>query len=256
VLLHLGHNAVKFTPKGGVELALRVLSHRHGGVVLQGTVTDSGIGIAATHLAKLFEPFSQVDGSITRHHGGTGVGLAISRRLARLMGGNVWAESEPGQGSRFHFTAQLALPKALNTPTPKAGESSAGRVGARVLVVDDVEVNLIVLSKLLTVEGFEVKQASDGEQAVALWQQWRPDVILMDLQMPVLDGLEAARRIRAQEAQAGGRRVAIVAVTGGGAGYSRDTCLAAGMDGYLTKPVERPDLIRAVRAHLGASAQA
>jgi len=119
-------------------------------------------------------------------------------------------------------------------------------------------VNLIVLSRLLQLEGFEVKQASNGEQAVAIWRDWKPDLILMDLQMPVLDGLEATRRIRAQEAHetpAVARRVVIVALTGGGAGYSRDTCLAAGMDGYLTKPVERPDLVREVLAHLRARPQ-
>ena len=257
VLLHLGHNAVKFTPKGGIGLALRVHSRPDGAIVLQGTVTDSGIGIAPEHLTKLFEPFSQVDGSITRHHGGTGVGLAISRRLARLMTGDVWAESEPGRGSRFHFTARLSLPPA--SPAQPRGEDPApARQHARLLVVDDVEVNLIVLSRLLQLEGFEVKQASNGEQAVAIWRDWKPDLILMDLQMPVLDGLEATRRIRAQEAHetpAVARRVVIVALTGGGAGYSRDTCLAAGMDGYLTKPVERPDLVREVLAHLRARPQ-
>jgi signal transduction histidine kinase/ActR/RegA family two-component response regulator len=257
VLLHLGHNAVKFTPKGGVGLALRVHSRPDGAVVLQGTVTDSGIGIAPEHMAKLFEPFSQVDGSITRHHGGTGVGLAISRRLARLMGGDVWAESEPGRGSRFHFTAQLALPPAQVHATPPRDKDPAPlHRKHKLLVVDDVEVNLIVLCKLLQIEGYDVKQATNGEQAVAIWQDWQPDLILMDLQMPLLDGLEATRRIRAQEAQrapAGQRRVAIIALTGGGAGHSRETCLSAGMDGYLTKPVERPDLVRAVQAHLKAN---
>lgn len=257
VLLHLGHNAVKFTSKGGVGLALRVHSRPDGAVVLQGTVTDSGIGIAPEHMAKLFEPFSQVDGSITRHHGGTGVGLAISRRLARLMGGDVWAESEPGRGSRFHFTAQLALPPAQVHATPPRDKDPAPlHRKHKLLVVDDLAVNLIVLGKLLQIEGYDVKQATNGEQAVAIWQDWQPDLILMDLQMPLLDGLEATRRIRAQEAQrapAGQRRVAIIALTGGGAGHTRDTCLSAGMDGYLTKPVERPDLVRAVQAHLKAS---
>ena len=255
VLLHLGHNAVKFTPKGGVGLALRVHSHPDGAVVLQGTVTDSGIGIAPEHMAKLFEPFSQVDGSITRHHGGTGVGLAISRRLARLMGGDVWAESEPGRGSRFHFTARLGLPPANATP-PRSEAPAPMRRKARLLVVDDVDVNLLVLCKLLKIEGFEVKEATNGDEAVAVWREWQPDLILMDLQMPVLDGLEATRRIRSLEAQAapaGRRRVAIVALTGGGAGYSREVCLAAGMDDYLTKPVEQPDLVRVVQAHLRAN---
>ena len=255
VLLHLGHNAVKFTTKGGVGLALRVHSHPDGAIVLEGTVTDSGIGIAPEHMAKLFEPFSQLDGSITRHHGGTGVGLAISRRLARLMGGDVWAESEPGRGSRFHFTARLALPPA-NATLPRNEGLAPVPHKARLLVVDDVDVNLLVLCKLLKMEGFDVKEASDGEQAVAIWRQWQPDLILMDLQMPVLDGLEATRRIRAQEAQgelAGSRRVVIIALTGGGAGYTRETCLAVGMDDYLTKPVEQPDLVRVVRAHLRAN---
>jgi len=134
-----------------------------------------------------------------------------------------------------------------------------GPTKPKLLVVDDVEVNLIVLSKLLEIEGFEVLQATGGEQAVALWRQGRPDLILMDLQMPGVDGLEATRQIRAQEAQEGTQatkqQVTIVALTGGGAGYSREKCMAAGMNGYVTKPVKRPDLVRVVQAHLRACAE-
>ena len=259
VLLHLGHNAVKFTSKGSIGLALQVRSRSGGSIEVQGTVSDTGIGISAEHMAKLFEPFSQVDGSITRRHSGTGVGLAISRRLARLMGGDVWAESEPGRGSHFHFTAQLALSTRAVEPQPVKVVPTMGPTKPKLLVVDDVEVNLIVLSKLLEIEGFEVLQATGGEQAVALWRQGRPDLILMDLQMPGVDGLEATRQIRAQEAQEGTQatkqQVTIVALTGGGAGYSREKCMAAGMNGYVTKPVKRPDLVRVVQAHLRACAE-
>jgi len=257
ILLHLGHNAVKFTSEGGVGMALRVRQRDATGFVLQGTVSDSGIGITAEQMAKLFEPFTQVDGSITRHHGGTGVGLAISRRLARLMGGDVWAESEPGRGSRFHFTAHLTLPTGSAHTPSDTEQSDGGLSGARVLVVDDVELNRIVVRKLLEPEGFEVALACDGEQAVAQWRQYRPDLILMDLQMPVVDGLEATRRIRTQEALEGSsQRVVIVALTGGGAGYTKETCLKAGMNGYLTKPLDRSGLLGAVRSHLKAHAQA
>jgi signal transduction histidine kinase len=256
ILLNLVGNALKFTPQGGVRLVVRLDEHEHSDHrYLCFDVIDTGIGIAPRELGKIFEPFSQADGSSTRRYGGTGLGLTISKRLALLLGGDVEAQSEPGQGSTFTlrlYAGELrraALRKysseecrlALETPKVRALEFPS--VHGKLLVVEDVELNQRVLAAFLRRAGASVETAADGreglERALAAEKAGQPyDLVLMDMQMPVMDGYEATRRLRA----AGFVRP-IVAMTAHAMVTDREKCLAAGCSAYETKPIQRERLL-------------
>ena len=226
-------------------------------------MSDTGIGIPADKQHRLFESFSQVNSSMTRRFGGTGLGLTISANLVRLMGGRIWVDSEPGRGSTFSFTACLGL--AADPPTspgPPGGECEAHVAAAvardaaapptavrRVLLAEDGLVNQEVAVGLLEMRGHRVVVAGNGKEAVAAWQQQAFDVVLMDLEMPEMDGLEAAAAIRAKEV-ATGRHVPIIAMTAHAVAGFRDRCLAAGMDDYITKPIKPEELFKAVESDL------
>jgi signal transduction histidine kinase len=253
ILVNLVGNAIKFTAAGRVTLAL---TPGDGDLVLF-EVRDTGIGIAAGKLHSIFDAFTQADGSHTRKFGGTGLGLTITRRLVQLMGGRLWAESEPGQGSRFFVELALArgaAPGARNETAPAAPPMPALPGGLRVLVAEDNPVNQKVIGSMLRRQGWAITLAASGVEACRCFEESCFDLVLMDVQMPVMDGLEATRRMRAQEALGGRVRTPIVALTAHASQAHREQYLAQGMDSVITKPVNLPDLVREIAAVVVCSA--
>ncbi len=254
ILLKLLGNAVKFTRHGRIVVRISwTPGDRADRGTLRIAVADTGIGMDAAALARLFQPFTQVDSSSTREYGGTGLGLAISLRLARAMGGDITVRSQPGEGSEF----TLILPAEVVADAPVKTAAASGRPGVRpglkVLLVEDNEPNRRTLGAILGAMGCEVHYAINGQQAVEAAGEGGWDAVLMDLSMPVMDGLEASRVLRAREA-AGGRVLGshgalhIVALTANAMPGDRERCLEAGMDGYLSKPVRRSELVEALAA--------
>jgi len=243
ILLNLAGNAVKFTEQGSVSVDVTLASATADAVMLEFRVRDSGIGISAEQIDGLFEAFSQADASNTRKYGGTGLGLAIAKQLVELMGGRIWVESEIGRGSVFAFTARFAT--ADDAPTPAARATSqedvaaarARLAGARILVAEDNAFNQLVIRKLITRCGATATVCSNGREAIEALMREPFDLVLMDVQMPELDGYEATRRIRATPALAGQR---IIAMTANAMVEDRRRCVEAGMDDFETKPID-PD---------------
>jgi len=235
VLLNLLSNAVKFTDSGQVVLAVSVLGRAAGKATLRFEVRDSGIGMTAVQQERLFKPFEQV-GEARRREGGSGLGLAISRELVRLMGSDIEVSSEANAGSRFRFDVELPLGTDRRLESPARGRPS-GYAGRRrsVLIVDDVPQNRAVLVDSLNVLGFDLVEAVDGQQALACAERVRPDLIVMDMTMPVMDGLEATRRIRQSPALAG---IPILASSGSTNNETEASCLEAGADAFLPKPID------------------
>jgi len=239
ILLNLVDNAIKFTPRGSVTLFLGWNPPAQGGA--QGSLTirvrDTGIGIPAEKRRDLFQMFMQADTSTTRRYGGTGLGLAICQRLVALMGGDISVQSTPGEGTEFSF-ALPAMPVALPAESPPAEAAPVAAAGRRprILVVDDMETNRFLLEIFLSRQGFEPDLAAGGNEAVRLGTTRHYDAILMDLQMPDLDGYAATQRIRAAEPL--GQHTPIIALTASIAKGTRAKCLAAGMDEHLTKPLD------------------
>lgn len=240
VLLNLAGNAIKFTDEGEVEIVLCTLS-RKGEAVLQFSVRDTGIGIAASQRKRLFQPFVQSDASMARRFGGTGLGLSICKNLVELMGGCIRVKSKLGKGSTFSFNVRLPL---AVTPTADSPASPAASLPAlaplRILLVEDNLANQKLVNYVLRDRGHEVETAGEGREAIELVKRNRYDVILMDVQMPGMNGLDATTAIRKRER--GGRRTPIIAMTAHALKEDRDRCLAVGMDGYLSKPVNVADL--------------
>ena len=250
VLINLVGNAVKFTDAGSVSIVVR-----HDGGRVRIEVRDTGIGIPADELARVFQPFQQVDSSYARQYDGTGLGLTISRELARAMGGDITCESTPGAGSTF----TLGLPwKPCDAPPAASGPDAttapvAGLTG-HVLLAEDNAVNVLVARAMLEALGLEVTVAGDGAEATARYLERRPAVVLMDCHMPGVDGFEATQRIRAEESGRGLPRVPIIAVTANALADDRARCLDAGMDDYLAKPFTVQDLRAMLGKHLAAPA--
>jgi signal transduction histidine kinase/CheY-like chemotaxis protein len=249
VLLNLLGNAVKFTDSGMVSLRVCAAPGRGGDATtrLRFEVADSGIGMNAQQLARLFQPFEQV-ADLHRREGGTGLGLAISQQLVRLMGGNIEVVSEPGKGSTFSF--ELAVRVADSSPTIRqAPHTIVGYKGERkrLLIVDDVPQNRAMLQDLLQDAGFVVASATNGLECLVLLDTFKPDLILMDVMMPVIDGNETTRRIRRMPAWSS---VPIIAVTASASREDEAACLQAGADAFLAKPVEHDALLRAIGKQL------
>ena len=248
-LLNYATNAVKFTDTGAITLAARMLMESDDSVLIRFEVRDTGIGIAADALAKLFTAFEQADNSTTRKYGGTGLGLAITKKLAQLMGGDAGAESTPGAGSTFWFTARLRKGKTLyvrERVLPSAdGEARLKRdyAGRRILLVEDEPVNREIAQLLLEEVGLNVESAEDGEQALALARKKTFDLVLMDMQMPRMDGLEATRLLRQQFDSA---RLPILAMTANAFADDKARCFEAGMNDFISKPVIPEDLYACV----------
>ena len=249
VLTNLLGNAVKFTARGQVTLRVRTLGTGPEGSQVRFEVEDTGPGIAPETLARLFQPFTQADGSTTRRFGGTGLGLAISRMLAELMGGEIGVASCPGQGSTFWVLlpfgpvpAGAALEVVEPAPAPAVPRGAGGAV--RVLLVEDDPLNRYLAERFLAQCGCDVVVAENGREAVDRVAREAFAIVFMDCLMPVLDGYQATREIRALGAA--GRRLPIVALTANAMGGDREKCLAAGMDDFVSKPVKHADLQRAV----------
>jgi signal transduction histidine kinase/ActR/RegA family two-component response regulator len=254
ILSNLVSNAIKFTERGRVDVEVKPESAEGSEVVVHVAVRDTGIGIPPEKIEAIFEPFVQADGSTTRRFGGTGLGLSIASRLAKLMGGRIWAESTVGKGSTFHVVLRFAAsqPDAGRLSAAPADAGSCRAAGLRILVAEDNPINRKVIAKILELERHQVTLAGDGSEAVNLVAQERFDLILMDVQMPVMSGLEAARRIRERECATGGH-IPIIALTASAMKGDRERCLEAGMDDYLSKPV-RPEALSEVIARYAPSA--
>ena len=244
-------NAIKFTERGRINVRCRSIDDDASGLLLRFEVEDSGIGIPPAVLERLFSPFEQADNSTTRRFGGTGLGLAITRRLAGLMHGEAGADSTPGVGSRFWFTARLRpAPTGLRQAPAIAPEAAPARrlpplAGKRVLLVEDEPINRRIVVEILRELALAIDTAGDGAEAVGKAGEQRYDLILMDVRMPGMDGLEAARQIRRGEP---GPPVPIVALTADSLLQDRERCLAAGMNGFIAKPFD-PDLLLATVRH-------
>ena len=287
IVANYAGNALKFTARGAITVRARLAAPAEGDathaigrdeVVVRVSVQDTGIGIPAADQRRLFQPFAQLDSGANREYGGTGLGLAVSKELARLMRGEVGVESAPGVGSTFWFTTRLrrapgALPaEAISAPSRAAGSSSASpraalparaagapgfaapeararRAAQRVLVAEDNPVNQRVVAAVLARAGWPHALVANGAEALERVAAERFDLVLMDVQMPRMDGLEATRRIRALER---GRRVPIVALTANAFAADREACLAAGMDDFLAKPFRTEELVALLDRHLAA----
>lgn len=258
ILVNLINNAIKFTFQGQIVTKVKLVQAVDGVYELQFSVKDQGVGIPKDKLDTIFEAFTQADASTTRRFGGTGLGLAISKRLVEMMGGKIWVESEEFQGSTFIFTAKFragekpavvepeTMPVAVpadNQPVASA-PVAAGKV-IRILLAEDNLVNQKIAAKMLEKKGWSVKGAENGKQVLEYLEQEKFDVILMDAQMPVLDGFEATRLIRESEKKSG-KHIPIVALTAHAMAGDRQKCLDAGMDGYVSKPIDRQKLYEAV----------
>jgi signal transduction histidine kinase/DNA-binding NarL/FixJ family response regulator len=264
ILINLVNNALKFTETGGVTIKL---ANAPTPGLIRFEVNDTGIGIPADRMHRLFQSFSQVDASTTRKYGGTGLGLAICKQLAELMGGAIGVTSDAGKGSTFWFTAKLeaSAPGAADALCHPGGTVTsrqadiARRSRFRILLAEDNEINQIVATEVLSSAGYACEVASDGRQALAMAVTGKYDLVLMDCQMPVMDGLSAARAIRRHEAEGGskrpdGRRLPIIALTANALGDDREQSRAAGMDGHCLKPLDRVDLIRTMDSLLFSGA--
>lgn len=260
ILTNLISNAVKFTGRGDVAIEVRLAGRNDDTADVAFEVRDTGIGIAAEDIDRLFEAFVQAEAGTTRQFGGTGLGLAICQQLTRMMGGTISVESDPGVGSAFTFTIPLELVGAEPAGTRPAGDGPGRatdettrsglpgalvrlpthpgwRPGSRILVAEDQPVNWMLMARMLAKRGLIAVNAPDGRRAVEMLSEDRYDLVLMDCHMPVLDGYGSARVIRDREQARGGPRIPILGITASATVADRDRCLAAGMDDYLTKPV-------------------
>jgi signal transduction histidine kinase/ActR/RegA family two-component response regulator len=272
ILANLLSNAVKFTERGSIDVRLRATNLSATELLLQIEVQDTGPGIAPEKLPYIFDKFTQADGSVSRKYGGTGLGLAITRKLAQLYGGEINVESEPGRGSVFAVNlklgvaAQTGAPAAIGTrgagvnglgavetpaPPPKEPEPAPVNAG-RILVVEDNHVNQKVVTAVLRKRGFAIEIANDGREALARLESDAFDLVLMDVQMPVLDGLEATRLIRQDPRW---KTLPVIAMTAHAMNGDRERCLDAGMSGYISKPVHPSHLLQIIDEHLLASAR-
>jgi CheY-like chemotaxis protein/anti-sigma regulatory factor (Ser/Thr protein kinase) len=239
VVINLVANAIKFTRLGSVTVRVDLSeSGTDDQTMLHVAVADTGIGIAPEKHAMIFEPFRQADGSTTREFGGTGLGLAICHTLVEAFGGRIWVESS-GAGSTFHFTAQLAKASTAAVPLHAAPSPKPGaRAGLNILLVEDNLVNQMVAKRTLERWGHSVVLAVTGREAVAVHAAQKFDVILMDVQMPDMNGFEATAAIRAAERASNGGRTPIVAMTAHAMKGDRERCLDGGMDDYVSKPID------------------
>jgi signal transduction histidine kinase/HPt (histidine-containing phosphotransfer) domain-containing protein/ActR/RegA family two-component response regulator len=255
ILINLVGNAIKFSEQGSITVSVQLEQQSESVLAVRFCVADQGIGIPPEAQSRVFETFEQADSTTTKKFGGTGLGLTICRRLAELMGGRIWVESEPGQGSRFIFTARVAT---IGDEVVIEGEGATAEVpveplkGLAVLLADDVEVNRELAKAVLERHNHRITEAANGQEALDAFAAGRFDVVLMDVQMPEMDGLQAAAGIRKLEQERGARRTPIVAMTAYAGKDDRDRCLAAGMDDYLSKPVKPAQMLEMLQHYCGS----
>ena len=259
IIVNLLSNAVKFTERGEIKLSTTLLKQENDRVQLNFSVSDTGIGITAAQIDRLFHPFTQADGSTTRRFGGTGLGLSISKQLVELMSGEIWCESVPGEGSRFCFTAwfdncnENELEECNYVCSSHCGQKAASFdfSGSRILLVEDNEINRQLALELLKETGAIVHVAGDGQEAVTMTTKGSTsyDLVLMDIQMPVMDGYEATRMIRSDSRFTS---LPIIAMTAHAMQEEQQKIREAGMDAHITKPIEARTLLRMLGFFLGA----
>ena len=252
ILINLGSNAVKFSRPGGkVKLCIEIAEESANNVLLHFSVQDNGVGIPASQQAKLFQSFTQADSSTTRQYGGTGLGLAIAKRITQMMGGEIWFESEENGGSTFHFTARLKKQQPasgnsapLHSVIPDANVSALARLsGSRILLVEDNEINQELVLLLLKTKGVNVSVAGNGQEALDMLEKETFDAVLMDCQMPVMDGYEATKNIRKQVHL---KNLPIIALTANAMAGDREKVIEAGMNDHVTKPIKPDSLFMAI----------
>jgi PAS domain S-box-containing protein len=266
ILWNLIDNAIKFTSRGEVDLLVEVESRTEDDACLHFSVSDTGIGIPAEKQGLIFEAFAQADNTTTRKYGGTGLGLSISSCLVSMMGGKIKVESEANHGSTFHFTAKFGLQKqTASQPEASAVSDLAAakvppqeaRSPLRVLLVEDNTLNQILAERLVRRRGDEIVVTSNGHEALAAFETGHFDLVLMDVQMPEMSGVEVTTAIRQREREEGARgRVPIIATTASAMKEDRENCLASGMDAYLSKPIDRAALYAAMDQLTGRSGPA
>ncbi|PWB59074.1 MAG: hypothetical protein C3F18_01285 [Nitrosomonadales bacterium] len=256
ILINLIGNAIKFTEQGKISVRVKPEYIFEQGVSLHFSVSDTGAGISKDKLQSIFDAFSQADSSITRKYGGTGLGLSITSRLVEMMNGKIWVESEEGVGSTFHFTAHYGLSTETvleSQAEPTGGLTSLGEHSIAhaltILLAEDNIINQRLAVTLLEKAGHVVKVAQNGREALELWEQEHFDLVLMDMQMPEMDGIEATQCIRAREKQIGGH-IPIIAMTANAMEGDRELCLKAGMDAYVPKPIQPRILFAAIETTL------
>jgi len=252
ILLNLINNAVKFTAAGSVRAEAVLVGRTAGRAVVRFSVIDTGIGLSSEQQKLIFEPFRQADGSVTRRYGGTGLGLAICSNLAERMGGGIKVESAPGEGSTFSFSINCPVcsqqvQASANARTQPRQMSAAP---LSILLAEDNRVNQLLMVRLLELRGHRVTVAGDGRVALDEAERFAFDVILMDVQMPEMDGLEATRLLRER-----GVRTPIIAMTAHAMQGDREKCLTAGMSGYVTKPIQPDEVFEAIEGALAPPAR-
>jgi signal transduction histidine kinase/CheY-like chemotaxis protein len=252
VMFNLVGNALKFTEKGSVSVVARATPNGEGAVLLHLAVRDTGIGIGADHLPTLFTRFTRGDESEVRRFGGTGLGLAIAKQLVELMGGRIWAESEAGQGSTFHIKLPLAVASGLAAAEPaQAGHDAAPPTGLQVLAVDDNAVNLLVLDQMLSSFGHDVAKASSGAEALAAMAVRRFDLVLLDIQMPGMTGVEVLNNLRAIDGP--NRAAPVVALTADVTSGGRKRYLELGFTEHSPKPIQIEALMESITRAMSAT---
>jgi signal transduction histidine kinase/CheY-like chemotaxis protein len=259
ILLNLLSNAIKFTQQGKISLEIAPISETGDEVELSFSVQDTGIGMSEEAQKKIFQSFMQADNSTTRKFGGTGLGLAICRKLVELMGGTIKVTSDLGKGSNFSFTLPFAKQNSDAVPQPAHKTQTIAfpilPEGFRLLLTEDNKVNQMVAKQVLKKLGYTTDIASNGLEAVEAWQRNKYDIILMDCHMPEMDGYQATRKIRELEAEQNIKPTQIIAMTASAMTGDREFCLAAGMNDYTTKPIDRHALGAALKKALTPEAQ-
>jgi len=267
ILVNLGSNAVKFTEKGEIVIRASLENQDERNVTIRFSVRDTGIGIPANRQDLLFSPFTQMDGSTTRKYGGTGLGLAISRQLAELMGGQIGLESEEGSGTTFWFTAvfekqpagcesademfaKIEGGSALDLFATGSSISQSSKRKIRILVAEDNPVNQKVAQAMLRKMGLQADVVANGQEAVNALQTTPYDLVLMDCQMPEMDGYEATQRIRRPGSKAQNPGIPIIAMTALAMQGDREKCIQAGMNDFIAKPVKRRELAKMLASWL------
>ncbi|CAD5933916.1 Virulence sensor protein BvgS [Planktothrix tepida] len=251
ILLNLLGNAIKFTVKGEVILTINATKNKENeNYILNFTIRDTGVGISPSEITKLFEAFSQTESGREAQEG-TGLGLAISRQFVQLMGGDITVESELGKGTTFKFFLEVQLGKEIHSSEGETRQVLAlvpNQPTYKILTVDDKPINRQLLIKLLTPLGFEVKQASNGQEAIEIWQQWQPHLIFMDMRMPIMDGYEATKYIKSTTQ---GNATAIIALTASVLEEEKAITLSAGCDDFMRKPFKEYTIFETLTKHLG-----
>ncbi|MBI3815476.1 MAG: response regulator, partial [Nitrospinae bacterium] len=267
IIVNLVGNAIKFTEKGGIELRikneeLKIKEEKSSStlksslITLNCSVKDTGIGIPEDKRNGIFESFTKADGSTTRKYGGTGLGLSISKELVRMMGGEIWVESEIGKGSTFHFTARFSPGMIIKSAAPQEplSQEDPQIAGLRILLVEDNIVNQRLAVELLSIRGHKITIANNGKEAIEILEREDFDLVLMDCQMPEMDGFEATKTIRSHGSEVRNHDIPIIAMTANAMKGDRERCIEAGMNDYVSKPFHRNDLLRKVE-HCSPTAQ-